>query len=103
MNSIPIPWEKILHHYSVYDYKKRWPSGDIILRCRVHQERTASLRLYVNSERGKCYGCGWMPTKHDFIRKLSGSYIPWEILNPNSYFYPDDQLLFDFMEEFNFL
>jgi hypothetical protein len=96
------PWTTILHHFGIFHYRVSHFSGDIIVKCVMHQERTPSLRLYQNSGLGKCYGCGWAPSKHDFIKFLSRNDEEDPLLAECSYldnhFYTDDQPLFPFME-----
>jgi hypothetical protein len=98
-------WENILGICQIYHWRRK-PNG-MLVKCVFHRERTPSLRLYENSGRYKCYGCGADGTKDHFLSYHKTGYYfeeddPSHPLYRNyqekhgSYLDKDTQLLFPF-------
>ncbi len=45
-------------------------------RCPFHQEKTPSMKVYVNDNRVKCFGCGVSSDQIDFVARMNRCNVP---------------------------
>lgn len=64
-------WEKALTGFRI-PYTQRKTTGAIYILCPFHREKTPSFRIWSDSARFKCFGCGRIGDLGDFLQKMVG-------------------------------
>lgn len=62
------------------------PNRAGFITCPFHSEKTASLKMYANKQRFKCFGCGEGGSVIDFVMKIEGLSFRGAVIKINDVF-----------------